>query len=156
MSINGKVEPGHLRWARYIIHFFSASYFQLISFLHIPFLRATPRTLDLGVDVRLVNMYFALNVVAALAAVAASPLTARDNIEHLTTIVSEETTQPSTDECQRWRLTKDTTGMSKSLLTADTNSPTDPWQIPPPRPLARSGLLAPMAEARPTLSAPSS
>jgi len=127
MSINGKVEPGHLRWARYIIHFFSASYFQLISFLHIPFLRATPRTLDLGVDVRLVNMYFALNVVAALAAVAASPLTARDNIEHLTTIVSEETTQP-----------------------------TDPWQIPPPRPLARSGLLAPMAEARPTLSAPSS
>ncbi|KAI7359692.1 hypothetical protein KC320_g292 [Hortaea werneckii] len=59
-------------------------------------------------------MYFALNVVAALAAVAASPLTARDNIEHLTTIVSEETTQPSTDECQRWRLTKDTTDSTAS------------------------------------------
>ncbi|KAI7191778.1 hypothetical protein KC343_g3285 [Hortaea werneckii] len=59
-------------------------------------------------------MYVALSVVAALAAVAASPLTARDNIEHLTSIVSEETTQPSTDECQRWRLTKDTTDSTAS------------------------------------------
>ncbi|KAI7362892.1 hypothetical protein KC336_g21638, partial [Hortaea werneckii] len=59
-------------------------------------------------------MYFALNIVAAMAAVAASPLTARDSIEHLTSIVSEETTQPSTDECQRWRLTKDTTDSTAS------------------------------------------
>ena len=92
-------------------HLFSASYVQLTSFFYTPFLRATPRIVDLGRDLRLVKMYFALNIVAALAAVAASPLTARDNIEHLTSIVSEETTQPSTDECQRWRLTKDTTGM---------------------------------------------
>ncbi|KAI7513912.1 hypothetical protein KC347_g1043 [Hortaea werneckii] len=75
---------------------------------------ATPRTIDLGRNLRLVNMYLALNIVAALAAVAASPLTARDNIEHLTSIVSEETTQPSTDECQRWRLTKDTTDSTAS------------------------------------------
>lgn len=126
MSINGKVEPGHLRWATYVFHFFSVSYVQLISFLHIPFPRATPRTVDLGLDLRLGNMYFAVNIVAALAAVAASPLTARDNIEHLTSIVSEETTQPSTDECQRWRLTKDTTGMPKPILTAHADSPTDP------------------------------
>ncbi|KAI7221263.1 hypothetical protein KC333_g1880 [Hortaea werneckii] len=59
-------------------------------------------------------MYLALNIVAALAAVAASPLTARDNIEHITSIVSEETTQPSTEECQRWRLTKDTTDFTAS------------------------------------------
>lgn len=108
-------------------HFFSASFVQLTSLFYIPLPRSIPRTLDLSVDLRLVKMYFALDVVATLVTIAASsPLTARDNIEHITSIVSEETTQPSTEECQRWRLTKDTTGSSQPITTAHTDSSTNP------------------------------
>lgn len=107
---NGKVEPNNWRCARYVFPLFSAFYVQQVSYFYTPLFGQTPRILDLGVCLRLIKMYLALNIVAALAAVAASPLTARDNIEHITSIVSEETTQPSTEECQRWRLTKDTTG----------------------------------------------